>query len=200
MLRHYNTFNDDFHIFEKNRFFEVQKLAKKMKIEDFTKNSCPHPRIVLLEEISLQSPQTRLESTSPPLLPTCIPKFDFFETYSKKFRFLNIPWYKTKFPLLLPQMILSESMDSELSSAFSNVIWSLKLIKIRIFKVMFQNVWWFQILTKFPFLAHMGKLRLHLVGNERVRLHPVGNERVKGICSKMRSLVFLKKKLNFPSI
>ena len=44
MLRHNNTFNDDFHIFEKNRFFEVQKLAKKMKIEDFTKNSCPNQK------------------------------------------------------------------------------------------------------------------------------------------------------------
>ena len=91
MLRHNKTFNDDFHIFQKIRFFEIQKLAKKMKIEDFMKNSCPDPRIVLLEEISLQCLQTRLESTSPPLLPTCIAEFDFFENYSKKFQFLNIP-------------------------------------------------------------------------------------------------------------
>ena len=37
MLAHDNTFNDDFRIFEKNRFFEIKKLAKKKKIEDFTK-------------------------------------------------------------------------------------------------------------------------------------------------------------------
>ena len=29
MLGYDNTFNDDFRIFEKNRFFEIQKLAKK---------------------------------------------------------------------------------------------------------------------------------------------------------------------------
>ena len=34
-------------------FFEIQKMAKKQKIEDFTKNSCPNQRIVLLGETSL---------------------------------------------------------------------------------------------------------------------------------------------------
>ena len=48
MLGYDNTFNDDFRIFEKNRFFEIQKLAKRQKIEDFTKNSCLNQRVVLL--------------------------------------------------------------------------------------------------------------------------------------------------------
>ena len=38
---------------KKNEFSEFQKLTKKMKIANFTKNSCPNQKIVLLEETSL---------------------------------------------------------------------------------------------------------------------------------------------------
>ena len=40
MVHYKSAFHGDFHIFEKNRFFQVQKLAKKMKIANFTENSC----------------------------------------------------------------------------------------------------------------------------------------------------------------
>ena len=53
MLGYDNTFNDDFRVSEKIRFFEIQKLAKKQKIENFTKNPCPNQRIVLLGETLL---------------------------------------------------------------------------------------------------------------------------------------------------
>ena len=143
MLWHNNTINDDFHIFEKIDFLKFKSWLKKTKIEDFTKNSCPDPRIVLLEQISLQSPQSRLESTSPPLLPTCIPEFDFFENYSKTFQFLNISWYKTKFLLLLPQIIFIKKHGFW---AFwrifeRNLISRTHYSKIPTFKVMFRNVW-----------------------------------------------------------
>ena len=50
MIRHSMTI---FVFLKKFDFFEIQKLAKKQKIEDFTKNPCPNQRIVLLEETLL---------------------------------------------------------------------------------------------------------------------------------------------------
>ena len=56
ILHYKSAFHGDFHIFEKNRFFEVQNLAYKRKIANFTKNSCLNQMIVLLEDNPLWSP------------------------------------------------------------------------------------------------------------------------------------------------
>ena len=54
---HYKKpFHEDFHIFEKNRFFQVQNLAKKMKIANFTKNSSMGDKCIPLEHFVPQNP------------------------------------------------------------------------------------------------------------------------------------------------
>ena len=68
--------------------------------------------------------RTPLESTFPPLLPTCILGFEHF---------LNFHFYFLK-------SFSSKSMYSELFKALSNIILSLKLTEIRSIKVVFRDL------------------------------------------------------------
>jgi len=140
ILHYKSAFHGDSHIFEKNRFFESQNLAYKRKIANFTKNSCLNQMIVLLEDTSIWSPQTPLESTFPPLLPTCMPCFKIFEKFFENVNFLSFFGIKLNFHFYFPKLFTSKSIYSELSNALSNVLLSQKLTEIRAFKVMFRNL------------------------------------------------------------
>ena len=81
-----------------------------------------------------------LESTFPPLLPTCMPCFEIFEKFFKNVNFWSFFDIKLNFHFYFLKLFSSKSMYSELSNALSNVLLSQKLTEIRAFKVMFRNV------------------------------------------------------------
>ena len=103
---HYKSaFHGDFHIFEKNRFFQVQNLAKKNENRKFYREFVLESSDCFARGYFLIVPPNPLESTFPPLLPISYTRLWNFKKSFLKFIFLVILRYKLKVPLLLPEII-----------------------------------------------------------------------------------------------
>eukprot|EP00493_Phyllostaurus_siculus_P024961 UN25304 len=86
MLGYDNAFNDDFRIFEKIDFLKFKNWLKNIKLKILRRIRVRIKGLFCSKKF-YYSPQTHLESTSPSLLPTCIPDFDFFLEIASKIKF-----------------------------------------------------------------------------------------------------------------
>ena len=104
-------------------FLKFKNWLKKIENWRFYEESVSESKDCFARRNFIIVPQTHLESTSPPLLPTCIPDFDFFCFFFKKFYFWTIFDMKSNFHFYFMGLFFSKSMDqSELFNALSNVI------------------------------------------------------------------------------
>ena len=83
--------------FRKNRFFDASKIDEKLKMADFSKNTCPDKMIVLLQEASWWAPHIPPYPLSQPLIPVCISHFSFFDKWLKMANFSRFVWKSLKY-------------------------------------------------------------------------------------------------------
>ena len=123
ILHYKSAFHGDFHIFEKYRFFAFKIWPIKGKSQILQRIRV-WIKWLFCSKILPDSPHPHLESTFPPLLPTCILGVDIFKNRSKNFNFWSFFNIKVNFHFYFLKLFSSKSMYSELSNALSNVILS----------------------------------------------------------------------------
>ena len=131
MLWHNNTINDDFHIFEKIDFLKFKSWLKKWKLKILRRIRVRIQESFYSNKFHYSPPNPAWKVHLHLYFPHVYQSLIFLKTIPKHFNFWTFLDIKLNFYFYFLKLFLSKNMDSELSDAFSNVIWSLELITVR---------------------------------------------------------------------